>query len=93
MALIEVIKYNGNTSEFVGKFPSEDLQLGAQLIVNHSQNAYFVKNGKILDEFVEGRYTLKSANIPLVNKIINLAAEFGSFIFTLINFIHLTYHL
>ena len=72
MALIEVIKYNGNNNEFVWKFPSEDLKLGAQLIVNFSQNAYFVKNGKILDEFTEGRYTLKSANIPLLNKIINL---------------------
>lgn len=72
MALIEVIKYNGNTSEFVWKFPSEDLKLGAQLIVNHSQSAYFVKNGIICDEFQEGRYTLKSANIPLLNKIINL---------------------
>jgi len=72
MALIEVVKYNGNTSEFVWKFPSEDLKLGAQLIVNHSQSAFFVKNGKIFDEFKEGRFTLKSANIPLLNKIINL---------------------
>ena len=72
MALIEVIKYEGNTSEFVWKFPSVDLKLGAQLIVNHSQSAFFVKNGAICDEFQEGRYTLKSANIPLLNKIINL---------------------
>lgn len=72
MALIEVIKYEGNNSEFVWKFPSEDLKLGAQLIVNHSQSAFFVKNGTLCDEFQEGRYTLKSANIPLLNKIINL---------------------
>ena len=72
MALIEVIKYNGNSTEFVWKFPSEDLKLGAQLIVNHSQCAFFVKNGAICDEFKEGRYTLKSANIPLLNKLINL---------------------
>ena len=43
MALIEVIKYEGNTSEFVWKFPSVDLKLGAQLIVNHSQSAFFVR--------------------------------------------------
>jgi len=72
MSLFEVIKYNGNTSEYVWKFPSEDLKLGAQLIVNHSQSTFFVKNGVICDEFKEGRYTLKSANIPLLNKIINL---------------------
>lgn len=72
MALVEVIKYNSDNLEFVWKFPSEDLKLGAQLIVNHSQSAFFVKNGKIFDEFPEGRYTLKSANIPLLNKIVNL---------------------
>lgn len=72
MALIEVIKYNGNSTEFVWKFPSEDLKLGAQLIVNHSQISFFVKDGVIYDEFTEGRYTLKSSNIPLLNKLINL---------------------
>lgn len=72
MALIEVIKYNGSFSEFVWKFPSEDLKLGAQLVVNHSQRAFFIKNGTICDEFVEGRYTLKNSNIPLLNKLINL---------------------
>ncbi|GAB1463696.1 SPFH domain-containing protein [Pedobacter sp.] len=72
MALFEVIKYNGNDSEFVWKFPTEDLKLGSQLIVNYSQTAFFVKNGQVLDEFSEGRYTIKSANIPLLNKLVNL---------------------
>ncbi|MEQ9288693.1 MAG: SPFH domain-containing protein [Cyclobacteriaceae bacterium] len=72
MALIDVIKYNGNNSDFVWKFPSEDLKLGAQLTVGNGQTAFFVKNGQILDEFSEGRYTLKTANIPLLNKLINL---------------------
>lgn len=72
MALIEVIKYDGNTNEFVWKFSSEDLKLGAQLIVNHSQSAFFVKNGVICDEFQEGRYTLKTTNIPILNKLVNL---------------------
>ncbi len=72
MAFIEVIKYNGNPNEFVWKFPSEDLKLGAQLIVNHSQSAFFVKNGEICDEFDEGRYTLKTANIPILKKLVNL---------------------
>lgn len=72
MALIEVIKYNGDNKEFVWKFPSEDLNLGTQLIVNHSQSAFFVKNGIICDEFKEGRYTLKNSNIPLLNKLINM---------------------
>lgn len=72
MALIEVIKYNGNNSEFVWKFPAEDLKLGAQLIVNSSQRAFFVKDGQVLDGFNEGRFTLKSANVPVLNKLVNL---------------------
>ncbi len=76
MALIDVVKYSGNFTDFVWKFPVEDLKFGTQLIVNNGQSAYFVKNGVVLDEFTEGRYTLKSGNIPLLNKLINL--PFGS---------------
>lgn len=72
MALIEVVKFEGDNSEFVWKFPSEDLKLGAQLIVNTSQCAFFFKNGKVLDSFEAGRHTLKSANIPLISKLVNL---------------------
>jgi len=72
MALIDVVKYNGNDQEFVWKFPSEDLRLGTQLVVNNAQEAIFVKNGKIYDVFKPGRYTLTTANIPLLNKLINL---------------------
>lgn len=72
MALIDVVKYNGNHTDFVWKFPIEDLKLGTQLIVNNAQSAYFVKNGQVLDEFTEGRYTLKSGNIPLLNRLVNL---------------------
>src|SRR5690554_4554022 len=72
MALIDRIKYNGNNVDFLWKFPNEDLKLGTQLIVGNAQTAFFVKNGKVLDEFSEGRYTLKTGNIPLLNKLINL---------------------
>jgi membrane protease subunit (stomatin/prohibitin family) len=76
MALIDVVKYQTNENEFVYKFPSEDLRLGTQLVVSTSQVAFFVKSGKILDQYSSGTYTLKSENIPLLNKIINL--PFGS---------------
>ena len=72
MALIDVVKYDGNDQEFVWKFPSEDLRIGTQLVIKPAQTAIFVKSGKIFDEFNEGTYTLKSGNIPLLNKIINL---------------------
>jgi len=76
MAIIEIVKYQANNEEFVYKFPSEDLRFGTQLIVNISQTAFFVKGGVILDQYESGTYTLKSENIPLLNKIINL--PFGS---------------
>lgn len=76
MALIDVVKYQANENEFVFKFPSEDLRFGTQLVVSISQVAFFVKGGKILDQYESGTYTLKSENIPLLNKIINL--PFGS---------------
>lgn len=76
MALIDVIKCVVNDTEFVYKFPSEDLRMGTQLVVYPAQTAFFVKGGKIYIEFRTGTYTLKSENIPLLNKLINL--PFGS---------------
>jgi membrane protease subunit (stomatin/prohibitin family) len=72
MALINIVKYQSDDSQFVWKFPSQDLRLGTQLVVNTSQKAFFVKGGKIFDEFDSGTTTLKSGNIPLLNKLINL---------------------
>jgi len=73
MALIDVVKYEApDDSVFVWKFPSEDLKVGSQLIVNEGQNAVFVKGGQALDVFLPGTHTLVTGNIPLLNKIINL---------------------
>ena len=72
MAIVEVIKYNGGPDVFAWKYPSEELGTWTQLIVNESQEAVFVKSGKVLDIFGSGRHTLETANIPLLNNIINL---------------------
>ncbi len=72
MAIIDVVKYDGNDEVFAWKFPSEDLRLGTQLVVKTSQAAVFVKGGIIYDVFNEGTYTLKTGNIPLLNKLTNL---------------------
>jgi membrane protease subunit (stomatin/prohibitin family) len=76
MAIIDVVKHQSNDNDLVFKFPSEDLKLGSQLIVSTSQTAFFVKGGKIYDQYESGTYTLSSDNIPLLNKLINL--PFGS---------------
>ena len=72
MALIDVVKWEANNREFCHKFPSQDLRLGSQLVVYTAQTAFFVKGGQICDEFTAGNYTLKSENLPVLNKLINL---------------------
>lgn len=76
MALVDVIKCQVNDKELCYKFPSDDLRLGTQLVVYPSQIAFFVKGGQICDEFEAGTFTLKTSNIPLLNKLINI--PFGS---------------
>ena len=76
MAIIDVVKCDVNSREFVYKFPSDNLRFGTQLVVYAAQTAFFVKGGQIFDEFQAGTHTLKSENIPMLNKIINL--PFGS---------------
>ncbi len=72
MAIVEVVKYNGSPDVFAWKYPSEELGTWTQLIVNESQEAVLFKGGKALDVFQSGRHTLETANIPILNKIINL---------------------
>jgi membrane protease subunit (stomatin/prohibitin family) len=72
MAIIDIVRYESNDSLFVWKYPSQDLKLGSQLVVNTSQTAFFVKGGKIFDEFGPGTTTLTSGNLPLINKVVNL---------------------
>lgn len=72
MAIFDVIKWEANNQEFCRKFPSNDLRLGSQLVVYTAQTAFFVKGGQICDEFTTGTYTLKSENLPILNKLINI---------------------
>jgi membrane protease subunit (stomatin/prohibitin family) len=72
MALIDVVKWDNPGDLLVWKFPATDLTTMTQLIVNESQTAILFKDGKQLDVFAAGRHTLKTNNIPLLNKIINL---------------------
>ena len=72
MALIDVVKYDGNSDVFAWKYPTDDLGTWTQVIVNESQEVILFKGGKALDLFGSGRHTLDTMNIPLLNKIINL---------------------
>lgn len=70
--LWDVIQYNGNPEDLVWKFPYNNISIGAQLIVNKSQEAVFVKGGAVCDVFGEGTHTLSAKNLPLLDKIVNL---------------------
>lgn len=72
MALIEVIKYNGTPDVFAWKYPNEELGTWTQLIVSEAQEAVLFKGGQAFDIFTSGRHTLDTANIPLLNKVVNL---------------------
>lgn len=72
MAIVDVVKWESNSNELVHKFQSEKLRLGSQLVVYPSQTAFFVKGGKFYDEFTSGTHTIKTENIPLLDKVINI---------------------
>ena len=67
--LASVIKYEGGNNTFVWKHPVEDFNIGSQLIVHESQEAIFFRNGRALDLFPAGRYTLETESIPHINKL------------------------
>ncbi len=66
MAIIDVIKYEGGNDTFVYKHESEDFNTGSQLIVHESQEAVFFRDGKAMDRFGAGKYTLETESMPLM---------------------------
>ncbi len=72
VAIFNVIKYDGGPDVFAWKHPNTELGTWTQLIVNESQEAVLVKGGQVCDVFGAGRHTLETANIPILNKLVNL---------------------
>lgn len=74
MAIIDVIRFDGLRSRdwLIYKFYSDNLVTGSQLIVQEGQAAIFVKGGIVCDVFAPGTYDLETANLPLLNAIVNL---------------------
>jgi membrane protease subunit (stomatin/prohibitin family) len=79
VAIIDVVKWDGegygaNSDDAVlaWKFPSQELSTWTQLIVNESQEAILVRGGAMDGPFGPGRHVLKSENIPVIGKLLNL---------------------
>lgn len=69
---IDVIQFNGDPDDLVWKFPYNNISTAAQLVVNQSQEAIFLKGGEVADIFGPGTKTLSANNIPILQKLINL---------------------
>ena len=72
MALIDVIKYDGNPNIFAWKYPNDRLNTSTQLIVSETQETILFKGWQALGVFGAGRHTLTTKNIPILSKLINL---------------------
>ena len=72
MPIVSVIKYEGDNSTFVWKYPETDFNTGSQLIVHESQEALFMVNGEILDTFGAGKYELETQNLPVAKSLFKL---------------------
>lgn len=79
MALSELIKYEGDNSTFIWKYPSEDFNNMTQLVVHESQEAIFFANGQAADTFGPGRYKLDAENIPILTNLINIVTGVSIF--------------
>jgi len=74
IVFLEVLEWFDRTGkEIAQRIPIEgsaEIKFGAQMIVRENQAGIFFYNGKALHVFGPGRHTLKTGNIPILNKIL-----------------------
>ncbi len=76
LIFLEVLEWFDETGqELLHRLPqsgSGEIKYGAQLTVRESQAAVMYYKGRARDAFGPGRHTLKTANLPLINKILSM---------------------
>lgn len=79
---LSVIEWFEKTGEDIFyRIPQEgsaETKIGSQLIVLESQEAAFIRDGKVYDIFRSGRHTLTTYNIPLFTKALSFPFKFKS---------------
>ena len=73
---LEVLEWFDKTGhEIIQRIPGQgsgEIKFGAQMIVRENQAGVFFYNGKAMHVFKAGRHTLKTANIPVLNKVLSI---------------------
>ncbi len=65
----QVIEWVGaGPDDIVFRYPVEQIQTGAQLVVHEYEVAVFLRDGKAYDVFPPGRHTLTTLNLPLISR-------------------------
>lgn len=73
---MDVIQYQDPQGQImVARVPPDGtaaIRLGSQLIVEESQQAVFLRDGKALDTFGPGRHTLATENVPILTRLLSI---------------------
>lgn len=83
MAIIDVVSWGApdyHDGIYAWRFDSTELSTWTQLLVNESQEAVLYRSGAVDGPYGPGRHVLKTENIPIIGKILNL--PFGRSPFT-----------
>ena len=72
MAIVDVLTHKNSEDEFIWKYPDEELGTWTQLIVHEGQETLFLKDGKICDKFLAGKYVLSTKNIPTLTALLRI---------------------
>ena len=73
----QVIEWTGaGPDDIVWRYPAEDIQWGAQLVVHEYETAVFFRDGKSYDSFGPGRHMLTTLNLPKLTAALSRLAGF-----------------
>lgn len=82
MAIINVVKWDGDPHTLVYKHPDCEMNTKTQLIVAESQEAVFVKEGQFFGPFGPGRHVLDTKNYPFLTSLMKATITGGHSPFT-----------